>query len=169
MEAPAKDAMEGRPPGNLFRTIAHAPTILPSFLSMGDVVLGGLMLDPKLRELCIIRVAALCETAYVLHHHRRLAATMDISDFEIGAAIQENTGEDLTEAARTALAFTSAVVRDVKAPGWLVDKLLELIGERQVTELLMVIGFYGMVTRVLRNAEVEIEPPDFRARPEPSE
>ena len=55
------------------------------------------------------------------------------------------------------LIFTDSVVQSVKAPASQFEALLEHLSPRGITELLMVIGTYMMVSRVLENLEVEIE------------
>jgi len=55
------------------------------------------------------------------------------------------------------LAFTDSVVLLVKAPAVQFEALRESLSPRAITELLMTIGTYMMVSRVLENLEVEIE------------
>lgn len=55
------------------------------------------------------------------------------------------------------LAFTDSVVLSVKAPAEQFEALRESLSPRAITELLMTIGTYMMVSRVLENLEIEIE------------
>jgi alkylhydroperoxidase family enzyme len=66
-------------------------------------------------------------------------------------------GAVFTDVERVALAFTDAVVREVKAPQALYDRLAAHLGPQWQIELLMTIGFYMMVSRLLENLEVELE------------
>src|SRR5207253_6263125 len=56
---PVREALAGLPPLNIFRMLAHAESALRPFLRFGGAILGRLELDPKLRELAILQVAAM--------------------------------------------------------------------------------------------------------------
>jgi alkylhydroperoxidase family enzyme len=55
------------------------------------------------------------------------------------------------------LRFTDEVVRDVKASDAAFEAVAAHLSHREVSELLLTIGFYMMVCRFLENLEVEIE------------
>jgi 4-carboxymuconolactone decarboxylase len=63
----------------------------------------------------------------------------------------------LDPAQRLVVDFTDAVVRDVKAPEGLTERVRAELTDRGWLELLMTIGYYGLVSRVLENVEVDIE------------
>ena len=57
------------------------------------------------------------------------------------------------------LEFTDKVFHDLKAPDELFDRVSARFGHRQTAQLVLVIGFYMLVSRFLENFEVDIEPP----------
>src|SRR5205807_1844496 len=54
-----REALDAIPPLNIFRMVATAETAFRPWLALGGALLGSLELDPRLRELAILRVARL--------------------------------------------------------------------------------------------------------------
>lgn len=150
-----------RPPLNLYRILAHGGHTAIGFLSLGSAILTKSELDPKLRELVILRVGALCGASYEIFQHKRLAARVGVSDEKItGVLANPEAPADaslFTAQENTILAFTDAVVHDVKAPEHLFKEVASQLPHQQLVELLMTIGFYMLVSRFLENLEVDIE------------
>lgn len=150
-------ALWDRRPLNLYRVIAHAQAAAPGFLALGRALLSESELDPKLRELVILRVGAISKASYEIYQHKRVAKSVGLSDEEIAAALRERSDDCLPEFARLVLRFTDSVVWEVKAPEPLYTSVASQLSERQMAELLLTIGFYMLVSRFLENTEVEIE------------
>jgi alkylhydroperoxidase family enzyme len=60
---------------------------------------------------------------------------------------------------RDVLRFTTEVVRDAQASDATLEKLTASLSPREVVELLMVIGQYMMVARVMATTRMEIDKP----------
>lgn len=146
-----------RPPLNLYKVLANAPAAAEGFMALGGALLRGGSLPADLRELVILRVGSLCDAAYEIHQHRQLAIKVGVAPARIAAALREADGSSLDEVEGAVLAFTDAVVHEVKAPGPLFDAVADLLDHSQIGELILLIGFYMLVCRFLENAEVPIE------------
>jgi alkylhydroperoxidase family enzyme len=153
-------------PLNIFRAVANAPEAARGFLSLGGALLGRGELDPGLRELVIVRVGILSGSAYEVHQHRRVAETIGVPSVKVDALEGELSEEVFEPFELDVLRFTDAVVRDVKAPEELFAPVAAKLSDGQLCELLLVIGFYMLVSRVLENLEVEIEDADVFVRAE---
>jgi 4-carboxymuconolactone decarboxylase len=151
------DSLAGRPILNLYRILPHAETAAPGFLALGRALLTESELDPKLRELVILRVGAISRASYEIYQHKRVGRSVGLTDEEIAAALREQPDECLSDFGRLVLRFTEAVVWEVKAPGPLYEAVAAQLTQRQMAELLLTIGFYMMVCRFLENTEVDIE------------
>jgi len=151
------ELLQGRPVLNLYKVLPHAKAAAPGFLSLGRALLTQSELDPKIRELVILRVGALSRASYEIYQHRRVARSVGLTDDEIAAALRERTDECLSEWARLVLKFTESVVWEVKSPEALYRQVAAELSERQMAELLLTVGFYMMVCRFLENVEVDIE------------
>ena len=116
-----------------------------------------------MRELVILRVGALCGSHYEVFQHRRVAARAGVPAAKIEVVLQNPTGDPAADAFTTleldVLRYTDAVVREVKAPAPLFDAVSAALPHRQLVELMMTIGFYMLVSRLLENLEVDLEDP----------
>jgi len=155
--APLGDVIRSRPRLNLYRVLPHAPEAALGFLALGRAILTQTSLDPGLREIAILRVGALCAASYEIHQHRRVAARVGLGDAQIEAVLDLAARDGLDARQRLVADYTDAVVKQVKAPAALTDRVRSELGDKAWLELLMTIGYYGLVSRVLENVEVDIE------------
>jgi len=154
------DALRTRRPLNLYRILPHAPEAALGFLALGRALLTQTSIEPALREVAILRVGALCEARYEVHQHRRVARSAGLGDAQIEAVLDLASSEGLDPRQRLVAEFTDAVVRDVRAPASLNERVAAEFGNQGWLELLMTIGYYGLVSRVLENVQVDIEDGD---------
>ena len=66
---------------------------------------------------------------------------------------------ELLDLERAVLRFTDEVVRDVKASDAAYEAVAAHLPPRELSELVLTIGFYMLVCRFLENFEVELEAP----------
>jgi 4-carboxymuconolactone decarboxylase len=147
-----------RPPLNLYRMLPHAGPAAVGFLQLGGALLRRNELDSALREIAILRVGMLSGATYEVHQHKRVARRVGLADEKIAAIVKRDG--DLTpfdEQERFVIAFTDQLVRHVKAPEAMFDEAKRRFPPRQLSELVLTIGYYMMVSRFLENFEVDIE------------
>jgi 4-carboxymuconolactone decarboxylase len=152
-----KELLATRPPYRIYGILANAPAALPGFVQLAGSLLTKSELDPQLREMVILRVGAHCRSAYEMHQHERLARHVGVSEERIRKAIDLRAAQGSDSLEDKLLRFTDSVVVNVKAPAEQFEEVKAALSPRQLTELLMTIGLYMMVSRVLENLEVEIE------------
>ena len=148
----------GETPLNLFRMLAGGEGLLRAFNRLGGHLLYRSELDPKLRELAIIRVGLLSGAAYEVHQHDRIGAQVGLTPEQIAAIRSgaEHPAFDELEAA--VLRFTDDVVANVRAADATFEPLRAALSLRELQELTMTVGFYMMVSRFLETFDIEIEP-----------
>jgi alkylhydroperoxidase family enzyme len=157
MPEPLQRALGDQPPLNIFRALANAPRAARGFLGLGGALLRRGELDPQLRELVIVRVGLISGAAYEVHQHRHLARAVGVPQEKLDGLDGNLDDDTFTGHERDVLRFTDAVVTDVKAPDELYEPVASALSDGELCELLLVIGFYMLVSRVLENLEVEIE------------
>jgi 4-carboxymuconolactone decarboxylase len=158
---PVRDALQRVPPLNIFRMMANAETAFRPWLRWGATLLGELQLDPLLRELSILRVARLTPHAeYEWVQHVPIAMAVGASDEQI-AALERDDPEAacLSADQHVVLRFTTEVVHDAQASDATLDRLARILSPREIVELLMVIGQYMMVARVMATTRMELDEP----------
>lgn len=157
--APASytELLAGRQPLNLFRMLPYAGKAAEGFLQLGGALLRAGELDPRLREIAILRVGILSNAGYEVHQHRRVARRVGLGEDKVAALENGAAIDALNEDERAVLAFTDQLVRDVKAPRDMFRDMHRRLGERALAELVLTVGYYMMVCRFLENFEVDIE------------
>lgn len=155
--ASVRKELAHRPALNLYRMLPNAgePVTL-GFLELGRALLAKGALDPRLREIAILRVGHLSGASYEVHQHRCVAAAVGVSAEKI-AAVGEGSSECFDETENALLTYVDSVVKDVKASEDMFWTLHSELGDQNMCELTVTIGFYMMVCRFLENFDVEIE------------
>ena len=153
-----REALAGLPQLNIFRMLAHAETALRPFLRFGGAVLTELQLDPKLRELAILQVAAQAGARYEWVQHAAIARHLGVTDEQIAAVQQgELTATSLNETERAVLQFAAEVLEGPRVSDPTFAAVSERLSSREIVELLLTVGEYLMLARVMTTLELEID------------
>lgn len=153
-----RTAAEKLPPLNIMRMFLNAPTNALPLLSFGQSILTKQELDAHLRELAILRVAHLTGANYEWTQHVPIAKETGVTDEQVEAIPQGATAAAFDDLEKRVLRFTDEVTQNVKASQETFQALEKDLGPRQMVELALAIGFYGMVARIMESFEVELEP-----------
>jgi alkylhydroperoxidase family enzyme len=158
---PVRDALTAAPsPLALFRMVGHASTAFRPWLRYGGVLLSELELDPLVRELAIMEVAHLEGSEYEWVQHEGITKAVGGSDEQLVAIAEGDVdGPAFDERQAAALQVTRSVVKDGAATEEQIYELAALVGPRQVVELLLVIGQYLTVARLVASTGLEPDPP----------
>ena len=158
---PVRDALGRVPPLNIFRMMANAETAFRPWLRWGAALLDDLEVDPLLRELAILRVARLTPHAtYEWVQHVPIAQATGASDDQVAALERDDIDHAcFSEEQRLVLRFTTEVVRDAQPSDETLARTCEALSPREIVELLMVIGQYMMLARVMATTRMEIDEP----------
>jgi alkylhydroperoxidase family enzyme len=170
-----REALENLPPLNIFRTLAHAETVFRPFLRFGGAVLGQMSLDPVVRELAILMVAREAEAEYEWIQHVEIGKAVGVGDAQIaalaeaGTAAPEGCDERIARAARgegsfdppqqAAIELAAAVARGPRISDDLWDCVRAQFSDREIVELLIAIGDYLMLARVMTVLDIELDEP----------
>jgi alkylhydroperoxidase family enzyme len=142
---------------NVSRMVANSDAIFYPFLMFGNSLLTRAKLAPKLREIAILRVAKLGGSAYEWTQHVPIAKGTGVTDEQIAAIADPEGAKCFNELERLVIRFTGEVALNVKASPRLVAELKQHMGPAEIVELIMSIGYWGMVARLLETTEVELE------------
>jgi 4-carboxymuconolactone decarboxylase len=142
---------------NVYGLVGHAEGIFEPWLDLAGAVLNAVDFDPVLREVAILRVAALSPGAeYEWDQHSEIARQLGIEEAVIESA---RSGEGLSGDAELVATFTEQVVLDVAPDDQTLDRALARFGPRGVIELMMIIGQYMLVARVMASCRIDPDPP----------
>jgi alkylhydroperoxidase family enzyme len=150
---------------NIARMLSHAPTLAAPYYNTYAAALQELELDPKLRQLAILRVAERASASYILAQHRPLARISGLTDQQISAAGEPgfdsgcywSESSCFTHVQRHVLAFTDAVIARPRISDGLFERIRNVLTPREIVELLLVIGWYWTACRLTTTLEIEPE------------
>src|SRR5437763_6792807 len=93
-----REALEQLPPLNIFRMLAHAEEAVRPFLRLGGAILGQGELDPRRRELAILRTAAITGARYEWIQHEAIARGVGASEDQIDAVQRGDIDAEVLDA-----------------------------------------------------------------------
>lgn len=139
---------------NLYRLLLHSPGLAEGWLRLGTAIGSELLLDHRTRELVVCAVAAAVGADYEWHHHAPAARAQGITEDQLAAV---TTGDHTVFAPRerAVLELVEVIGRSPADAGIHVSALEQWFGAREVLELVVVVGFYWMVTRVSVGLDVD--------------
>ncbi|MGA9875982.1 MAG: carboxymuconolactone decarboxylase family protein [Solirubrobacteraceae bacterium] len=152
------EGLQALPPLNVFAMLAHAESAVVPYLSFAGVLLTQLKLDPKLRELTILLVAARTGAEYEWIQHVGISRALGIDEAQITAIQQDDlTATCLTLDAQILLRFASQVLEQPRADDDAFTALSDRFSPREIVEILLVIGNYHTLARIMTNLEIDLD------------
>ncbi len=150
----------------IYRMLLHAPGIADGWRHLLTEVRRDAELPGRLREMVIMRVAALNRAVYEAEHHHAIAVREGVSELQLQrlAASGPLDRRSLADAGFTddeldVLALTESLTADVRVDDNVFARVADRLGPRQVVELVVTIAAYNMVSRFLVALGIEFEPP----------
>src|SRR4029453_3280653 len=125
-----RDAIANLPALNIFRMLGRLPESFRPFLQLGGSLLGDPNIDPRIREIAILRVAHATGAAYEWAQHEQLGRSVGVTDDEIQAVRSDEPEASLDSEAALVCRVADEISRDVR----LSDEALELLLERYEIE-----------------------------------
>ena len=146
------------PPMNLFRVLAYCPPGARAFGRQGIWIRFKTRLDPRLRQMAILRVGAVTRTEYEYSHHIELSREFGLSDDDIRAVVAGPEAKSLTEVERLVLTAADEMTNGVGIGAETFKALQGHLDEGMMVELTMALSYYNGVVRMLNSFEIDVEP-----------
>jgi alkylhydroperoxidase family enzyme len=143
---------------NIFATMANHPGLLRRYLPFGGKLLAGGAIDPRQRELLILRSGWNARCEYEWGQHVRIGQQAGLTDDEIDriAAGPGARGWSATDALLLTACDELCANHDLSDPTW--SALTEVLDTRQLVELTLLVGHYVMLAGMLNSLRVQREP-----------
>ena len=145
-------------PLNIFLTLAKNEPLFSSFMQLGGHLLGrGFTVGRREREIVILRVGWRSDSDYEFGQHTVIGRHVGVTDEEIGRLARDGLdGWSDDDAALVTMADELCRDNDVSDPTW--AKLAQRWSEEQLLDLIVLAGFYRLVSGFLRSVRVQREP-----------
>jgi alkylhydroperoxidase family enzyme len=144
-------------PLNVVRICAHAS--VPLFDAqgrMGAAIADPEILDPRLREAVILRVAYLSKSPYELHHHVSLGKAVGLMQAELDA-LESGDYAALDPLLAAAARFTEEVMMQISPSDATLAALRALVSDRIVVNIVLTIGCYMSIARLIAVTGIELD------------
>jgi len=145
---------------NITRAVAHSPKLARNVAGRGMYFRHDSTLDVRLRELAILQVGYSTRSAYEWAHHVDIALSFGVSVQDIRAIGLETQGiaTHLDPVASAVLAAARSLTDAIALPQPIFDVLAKAMNTAQLVDLLVAIGEYNGLVRVMAAIEIDLEP-----------
>jgi 4-carboxymuconolactone decarboxylase len=157
-----KILQSGRVVLNVQRMTANAQSIFLQRSRLSNALFTQIVIDPKLREIAILRTAKDCHSVYEWTQHVPAAKHVGVTEQQIAAIENWQGAQCFSDVERLVLQFTDEVNANVKASGATLEALKRHLGAGEIIELLIIIGHWRQTASILETTEVELE--DFAGK-----
>ena len=142
---------------NIFRTLARNKPLYKGFLGLGGHLLGGTGLPAREREIVILRTGFRAGSEYEFGQHTRIGSGAGLTDAEIARLADAGDGEWAEDDAALVAMVDELCSDDVVTdPTW--SRLSSRWDDEQLLELLVLAGYYRLVSGLLNSVGVALEP-----------
>ncbi|NIU78057.1 MAG: carboxymuconolactone decarboxylase family protein [Gammaproteobacteria bacterium] len=147
-----------------FNALLHAPHVGDPAQRLGERLRFDGVLPARQREIAVLCVAALWQADYEWWAHARIASGCGLPEPVIEAIgrREEPPLDDQTE--RLVHAFSRSLLDARRVPETLYREVLAALGEKAIVELVVLLGYYSLVSMILVGFRVPVpegETPPF--------
>ena len=157
LQEKTRAALATLPVRNAFSMIAHAEGLAPPAFDFVNAVFADMTLDARLRQIAILRVGYLCDSAYEVYHHEKAGRAAGLTPEEMNALKKDGSLDRLGEREREVARFAEEMMRDTRVSDRTFAAVRGFLTKRQVVELGLVTGFYNMISCFLETFDIDIE------------
>jgi len=167
-EQPATAGRGGRGPvANVFITFRHNPPADRVRGAINTHVNGPLTLEPRHRELLLMRIGVLCRSEYEYAAHHRIGRGLGMTDADVARIVAgpESAGGDPVETALLRAADELFETDRVSDRTW--AQLASTLDTHQMIDVLIAVGGYRSTSMLINSAGVQLDAnmADFRFPP----
>lgn len=147
-------------PINLFRALVNNPVAWKAFRNPGLWLRHECPFDPRLREMAIIQVGYVTNSAYEFSHHIKLCKSFGVTEADIEAIIADTKGEktNLTRLELAVLKAARQLTLDISIDDDVWSILAAELETERLVELVLIIAHYAKVVRILAALKIDVEP-----------
>jgi AhpD family alkylhydroperoxidase len=139
---------------HLYRMLLHSPPVAAGWLGYLTAIRQQCSLPGDIRELVIMRVAALNGASYEADQHVPYALKEGVSQAQLDALPQWENSNLFDGRERAVLAYTDAMTRTVQVPDRVFEAVRTSFDDRLLVELTATVAAYNMVSRFLEALQV---------------
>jgi 4-carboxymuconolactone decarboxylase len=159
-------APDAPPMPNVLTTLMRHPALAGPFLTYNNMLLRTPTLDPRLRELMVLRVAWRTRSEYEWVQHVRMAARCGITADEVEAIGQGADADAWSALEADVLAAIDQLLDRYRIDDETWARLAQHLDERQLVEMAFVVGTYTCLAMAFNSFGLVLDP-DLDSVPAP--
>jgi AhpD family alkylhydroperoxidase len=134
--------------------LLHSPPIAAGWLKLLTAVRQQSGLPGALRELIIMRVAALNRARYEAVMHAGIALQEGLTQEQLDDVLEWRMSPRFDRRQRAVLAYVDAMTREIQVPDDVFAELCSWFDNRAIVELTVTVSAYNMVSRFLEALKI---------------
>lgn len=155
---PFPERREDRPKGrNVLGLFAHHPELARAFLTFNGHILFATTLDPRQRELIVLRVAHRRDAAYEWAQHRAAAHDEQITDDEVARVRVGPDAEGWDPLDAALLRATDELLDDARIGEATYALLADHLSTEQLLDVVFTVGAYEVVAMAMRTFDLPLD------------
>jgi alkylhydroperoxidase family enzyme len=143
---------------NVLATLMHHPKLAGPWLTYNSVLLNTPSIDPRLRELMILRVAWRARSRYEWLQHVRVGKQVGVTAEQIDAIAGDASAATWTPLEADLIAATDQLIDHYRIDDATWARLAETLDQRQLMEIVFVVGSYTCLAMAFNSFGIELDP-----------
>jgi len=143
---------------NVLTTLVHHPRLAGPWFTYNAVLLQQPTLEPRIRELLVLRVAWCTRAEYEWAQHVRLAGRLGITSEEIEAVTRGADDEAWSPLEADLLRAADQLLAGFRIDDATWARLAENFDEQQMVELVFVVGSYTCLAMAFNSFGLQLDP-----------
>ncbi|HMG27544.1 MAG TPA: carboxymuconolactone decarboxylase family protein [Acidimicrobiia bacterium] len=143
---------------NVLPTLLRHPALTGPFLAYNAVLLNAPTIEPRARELMILRVAWRTRSAYEWAQHVRIARSCGITAAEVDAVAHGAVADTWSSFDADLLTATDELLDDYRIDDDTWARLADHLDERQLIEVAFIVGTYTCLAMAFNSFGLELDP-----------
>ncbi len=139
-----------------FNPILLNPSVAAGYLAMLDAETKSTSLDKREREVVILSVGAVWNSAYEIYAHTAVARKAGHSELSIKALASGIPADDLTEKEKLAQRYTRQLITEHRVDALLYQEAEQAFGPQGLVDMSYLIGLYLMTCVLLNGFEIPV-------------
>jgi len=154
-----RDMLASRNALNIYKTLAHHVDLYNRWSPLGQFILNGSSIQPRHREMAMLRMGWLCQSPYEWAQHARIAkASAGMTDADVHRIAEGPSAAGWSDLDRAVLTMADELRYDATISDKTWAELRKGYSDKQVMELLFTAGQYQLVSMALNTLGIQVEP-----------
>jgi alkylhydroperoxidase family enzyme len=149
---------EGRPKGlNALGVLARYPELALAYNTLSGQIMYGSTLAARLRELLVLRVAAVRDAEYMWRQHVASAGDHGVAPDEVMRVVAGPDAPGWSELEKAILRAADELLEDARVADGSWSVLASELDEREVMDVVFTVGAYDILAMALKSFDVPLD------------